>query len=164
MHSRSNGDINGKMNTSQHDNNIRIHLSDVNRPQQQQQNKNRNNNTDLDDLTTTPYHNKMDSISKFTESSRKNIQNMLQEQLHQYANPDGNSRQGIKKPELVVAFKLLKNQAQIMNSALDDIYHKTRQDIFDLENLINSLLVCAEGENGGEAAVVDFVPSREVPV
>lgn len=163
MHSRSNGDINRKMNTSQQDD-ISIHLSDVNRPQQHQQN--RNNNTNLDDPTSIPYHNKMESISKFTTSSRKNIQDMLQEQIHQYANPgeQGNPQQGIKKPELVVAFKLLKNQAQIMNSALDDIYHKTRQDIFDLENLINSLLVCAEGENGGDDAVVDFVPSREVPV
>ena len=165
MYSQSNGGINKKINTSPDLDKISIHLSDVNRPQQQQQ-QNRKNNTNLDDQIGYPFHKKMDSISNFTTSSRKNIQDMLQEQLHQYAKPDDqvNSQQGIKKPELVVAFKLLKNQAQIMNSALDDIYHKTRQDIFDLENLINSLLVCAEGENGGEEAVVDFLPSNEVPV
>lgn len=152
--------MNKKMNLLSQQDNISIHLSDVNKPQQK---TSRNNN--INNLTSISYHKKMDSISKFTANSRKNIQDMLQEQLHQYANPDehGNQTQGIKKPELVVAFKLLKNQTQIMNSALDDIYQKTRQDIFDLENLINSLLVCAEDENGGEP-IADSVSSGEVSV
>ena len=165
IHSKSNGDIPNKSNTSQQ-NDISIHLSDVNRPQQQAQMKNKINNTILQEPNRTTHSNNADNLSRFITSSRKNIQDMLQEQLQQYTNAGSEDQenpqnQGIKRTELVVAFKLLKNQAQIMNSALDEVYHKTRQDICDLENLINSLLVCADGENG---ETLDFVPSKEVPV
>lgn len=60
------------------------------------------------------------------------------------------------KSDIRIAYKLLQNQAKIMNNALDDIYFKTRQDICDLENLIKSLLVCSEKDDSS-----DRYPTKE---
>jgi hypothetical protein len=98
----------------------------------------------------------MERFEKFVLNSQLNIRELLHEDIDIRT-----STNGIQKSELVVAFKLLKNQAKIMNNALDDIYFKTRQDICDLENLINSLLICTED---GDMDSVDYIPSRELPV
>lgn len=46
--------------------------------------------------------------------------------------------------EIAIAFQLLQNQTNIMSHTLDDIYHKTKQDISDLQNIISSLLLCSD--------------------
>ena len=101
-----------------------------------------------------PYN--MERFDKFVLNSQLNIRDLLQERIE-----TGTTTNGIQKSELVIAFKLLKNQARIMNNALDDIYFKTRQDICDLENLVNSLLICTED---GDMDSVDYIPSRELSV
>ena len=63
----------------------------------------------------------------------------------------------VRKSELQLAFKLLENQANIMNNALDDIYFKTRQDIYDLQNIISSLSICSDNDK-------DQIPKQEVIV
>ena len=57
---------------------------------------------------------------------------------------DTNNRLPDFHDDIAVAFKLLQNQTTVMSDTLDDIYHKTKQDISDLQNIISSLLLCSD--------------------
>ena len=78
---------------------------------------NKNNGMHELDLNNTTFH-----MERFLRNNPKNIKDLLRE------NRDGSSSQIIRKNELVIAFKLLKNQAKIMNNGLDDVYYKTKQE------------------------------------